>query len=601
VGSETENYWMRASGRYSRRALIRGVALTGAGLTSAALLACKAGPGAGSGQATSGAQAPIPKSGAVNSLVGHSQPQEKGATPVQGDTLNWWIGANPPTLDPQQNVSVNTLYLASGVLSRLFRFKSDYDIATAYNLDIEPDLAQSAESPDAVTWTIKLRSDVKFQNVAPVSGHPVEAEDVKQTFLRATGPTGINAGNLGFIDPAQIETPDKQTIVFKLKYAYAPFRKELASAAYSWIMPREVNGGAYDPAKKIIGSGPFLFDSYTPDVAVTFKKNPDWFEKGRPYIDAVRLAIIPDVAQRYAQFSGGHLDYLRSVLQQDVPQLVQQNPKADLIKTFGNGNGVMYYNLRDSNSIFQDIRVRQAVSLAMDRDGYAAASGYDGKFIQTFCVPPNVGKWAAMSEDLPADTLQWYKFDLAKAKQLMEAAGGSKLTVKMLYPAGNPADPLLGKQAETAFSMLKALPWNISYSTIDYNKDWINGGKGIGYPGGGVPADSMAWWGWSSRSEVDEYLFSFFHSKGAGNFMHVSDPQIDAGIDKARTVLNDDDRLKAYKDVQRYIASKVYVMMGMVNGLGFEMTSPRLHNFLEGDGSVYGVGQGFWSNIWLKA
>jgi peptide/nickel transport system substrate-binding protein len=604
VSEETENYWKRALGRrYARRSVLRGAALTGVGLAGAGLLACKASPSSNPSAASTSAssQTQAPKGGAVNSLVGHTQPEEKGASPVDGGTLNWWIGANPPTLDPHKNVSVNTLYLSSAVLSRLFRFKSVYDVTQAANLAIEPDLAQTAESSDAQTWTVKLRPDTKFQNVAPVNGRAVEAEDVKQTFLRATSPTSVNAGNLGMIDPAQIETPDKSTVVFKLKYPYAPFNKEMASASYSWIMPREAIAGAYDTTTKIIGSGPFIFDTFTPDIAVTFKKNPDYYEKGRPHVDGVRLAIIPDVSQRYAQFSGGHMDYLRSVLQSDVPALQQQNPKADVIKTFGNGNGVMYYNLREPNSIFQDIRVRQAVSLAMDRDGYAAASGFQGQFLQTFSVPPGVGKWSALAEDYPADTLQWYKFDLQKAKQLMEAAGGSKLSIKMIYPAGNPADPQLGKQAETAYSMLKQLPWNISYSTVDYNKDWINGGKGFGYPGGGVPADSMAWWGWSTRSEVDEYLFSFWHSKGAGNFMHVSDPQIDSGIDKARAVLNEDDRVKAYKDVQRYIASKVYCLMGMVNGLSFEMTAPRVHNFLEGDGTAYGIGSGFWSNVWLKA
>ena len=137
------------------------------------------------------------------------------------------------------------------------------------------------------------------------------------------------------------------------------------------------------------------------------------------------------------------------------------------------------------------------MSLMIDRDGYAAASGFPkGQYAQTFTVAPSIGKWAAMAEDYPPETLQWYKYRPAKGRQLFDAAGGSKLNMRMIYPAGNPADPQLGVQAEAVFSMLKALPWNsFTYVTVDYQREWINGGKGYGYPGGGVPADGMAWWG----------------------------------------------------------------------------------------------------------
>jgi peptide/nickel transport system substrate-binding protein len=582
--------------RHNRRAVIRGAVMAGAGLAGAAALACKASPSSSS--SSSSAPTAAPKS-AVSGLIGRTQPEPKGDTPVSGGTLNWYIGANPPTMDPHQNVSVNTLYMASGALSRIYRFKTGWDPAVSNNLDVEPDLGASAESPDGITWTVKLRANLKMQNVAPLNGRAVDPEDIKATFAKALLPASVNAGNLSMIDPAQIETPDKQTVVFKLKYPYAPFPKLLASGAYSWIMPKEAAAGAYDTAKKIVGSGPFILDSYTPDVAVTFKKNPDYYEQGRPYVDTVRVAVIPDPNTRIAQFTGGNLDYLGMPLLESVPTLKQQNPKADAVRNVGSGNGVMYYNMKDPSSPFQDIRVRQALNLAMDRDAYAAGSGFaPGEYVQTFTVPPNVGKWAAMAEDYPADTLQYYKFDLAKAKQLMEAAGAPK-SIKMLYPAGNPADPQLGRQADIARNMLSQLQWTVNYSNIDYNKDWINGGKGIGYPGGGVPADAMAWWGWSTRTEVDEYLFSFFHSKGAGNFEHVGDPQIDAGIDKARTILNEDERIKAYKDVQRYIAAKSYVLMGMVNGLAYYFVQPRAHNFFQGD--TYSPGSAYWAKMWLKA
>ncbi len=602
MDAEQGGYWTRMTQRrYSRRTLMRGALLAGAGMSTAALLACKGTTttSSTSSNKASGTPAAQVPAGSLSQFDKRTGAEPKGP-PVKGGTLNWYLTGNPPNLDPTQNVSVNDTYVAGAVLSRVFRYKTPWDIAQSFNLETEPDLAQSAESADGVTWTVKLRPGLKFQNIAPVSGHPVEAEDIKQSFIKNTSPKAVNAGNLSFVDPNQITTPDKQTVVFKLKYPFAPFASSaLASPFNSWVFPREGATEQYDTAKKLIGSGPWLIDQVTPDVAVTFKRNPDFYEQGQPYVDAVRAAILPDANARIAQFTGGHLDYLSGVLANDVPTIQQQNAKAEVIKAITTGNGVMFYNLGDPKSPMQDIRLRQALSLMIDRDAYAKASGFKtGEYVQTFSVPPNVGKWAAMAEDYPADTLQWYKYDPQKAKQLFQAAGGDKLNMKEIYPAGNPADPQLGVQGQTAFSMLKQLPWgNFSYVTVDYNREWINGGKGFGYAGGGIPVDSMGWWGWAGRPTVDEYLSSYIAASGSVNMEHLDDPQIQKLLDKARSTLNDDERVNAYKDVQRYIASKVYFLMGCVNGPGTTFVAPHAQNYRFGDTTAPGISN--WAQMWV--
>ena len=214
---------------------------------------------------------------------------------------------------------------------------------------IEPELGQTAESPDATTWTIKLRPDAKFHNIAPVNGHPVEAEDVKATFQRALDPStsNPNRGALSMIDVNQIQTPDKQTVVFTLKYPYSPFRSLLASPAYSSIYPREAFAGSYDPAKVVIGSGPFTLDSAQPDVAFVYKKNPGYFEKDRPYVDAVRMAVIVDPSQQFAQFTGGNVDeYLAPIDNLEVAK--QRNPKAAVIKAEQGGSSPPLLSARRS-------------------------------------------------------------------------------------------------------------------------------------------------------------------------------------------------------------------------------------------------------------
>lgn len=372
-----DNYWTRsAQRRYGRRTFLRGAALAGTTVLGAWAVACsssnnhKSGGSAG-GASNAGAAAGSPTAAgkapnqatSLNPLISRTGKNPAGQTPMKGGTFVTAIFANPPTLDPHMTNSANTMSAASAVYSRLYRFKGPWDINEGNNHEIEPDLALSFEAPDAQTWTYKLRPDAAFQNLDPLKGRPVDSDDVKASFTRAVGPTAANRGSLLMIDPAKIETPDKNTVTFKLNFPYAPFSKTMASSIFSWVLPREATDGTFDPAERMVGSGPFTLDSYTPDVALIFKKNPNWFE----------LDIV-------------------GPLQEDIPTMTKQNPQAELLQNIGNGNGIMFYPLSAPESIFKDIRVRQAASLAVDRNAYGKQF-YGDKYIRTFLVTPDFGKW----------------------------------------------------------------------------------------------------------------------------------------------------------------------------------------------------------------
>ncbi|MGH2587744.1 MAG: ABC transporter substrate-binding protein, partial [Dehalococcoidia bacterium] len=565
----------------------------GAGLAAAVAVACRSSNDTSGGARQPAASAVPQKAEAVSALIGRSGAPATGEQPARGGIYNQLLSANPPTLDPHGTTSVTTAQTVGGVYSRLMRFSAVQDVAEGNNKNIEPDLALSAESAEGQTWVIKLRQNATFHSVPPVNGHAVEAEDVKATFTRAQSPTSAQRSNLGMIDPDQIETPDRHTVVFKLRSPYAPFPKILASGSYGWIMPREVLS-SYDPAKQIIGSGPFILEDFTRDVGATYKRNPEWFEQGRPYVDGAKLAIVPDPAQRLAQFSAGNLDAVGVPLD-DLETMQAQNPKAEVISNWDPGDGHIYFQLGESNSPFQDIRLRQAVSLAIDRETYGRVTLND-QWIQGFNVAQTLGKWALKIDDLPADTAQWYTFDLPRAKQLMTEAGGSNLQIQLLKPSPYPRDPWMQTVAEMIASMLGQLPWKVTLTLIDYNRDWVGGGKGVRY--GNYPADAIVWGGLEGRNEVDEYLFGFWHSKSTTNQARLNDPMVDAMIDKARAVLDEEERVKAYLDVQKYLASKVYSGTGNPNGLTKTMVNPRVHNYTLGDN--YGVGTALWANAWLK-
>src|SRR6185436_1550257 len=97
----------------------------------------------------------------------------------------------------------------------------------------------------------------------------------------------------------------------------------------------------------------------------------------------------------------------------------------------------------------------------IDREAFGKAH-LKGRWDPSFNVPLNSGKWAVTLKDLPPETAQWFRYDLAKAKQLLAEAGGTDLNLKLLYPVPHPRDPYLRSAAETVYSMLAALPWKIS-------------------------------------------------------------------------------------------------------------------------------------------
>jgi peptide/nickel transport system substrate-binding protein len=580
--SASDTYWDKKAGPRLRRRTLIGSALGATG--AAALGACGSSPAREAGQQTAGS----PSAGG-------------SGTPQAGGTLAVAQSTNPPTFDPQRVTSFYTLLPSGAVYSRLLRFKTGTDPKVAENHDVEGDLALSVESPDAVTWTVKLRPDAKFHNVAPVNGHPVEAEDIKAAFTRALGKDNPARGSLDMISEEGIETPDKTTVVFKLNYAYAPFQSTLASPNYSWIFPREALGSAYDPGKLPIGSGPFAFDSYTPDVAMTFKKNPEWFSKPMPYADSLRWAIIPDATQQRAQFTGGNLDLFGSegtyaISTFDVEGLKKDNPKALLTKGNPTAGQVIFVQLAaDSGSPFLDVRLRRAFSLGIDRAAISKAI-YNNDAVAQWYVPLGLGKWAMRQDQLPADTAQFYKYDPAESKKLLQASGMADQQFKLIYATGF-LGPAYEQAAQTAANMLSSAGIKVTAVAVDYTKDYIGGGKGIRY--GNFDKNSLVFTGLSQYADADDYLYNYYHSKGTSSLSHLNDPQVDAMIGKARTIVNVDERVNAYLAVQKYLADKVYSVAGMSLPYRYTMAGPRVQNYQPGIG--YGIATETFAKIGLKS
>ncbi len=490
------------------------------------------------------------------------------------------------------------------IMERLMNYKTalmDEPLGASY-VSI-PGLALSAESPDAVTWTVKLRTDVSFQDVPPVNGHAFDAEDVKATWTRALSlKSNPFLGSIEMIDAGQITTPAKDTVVFKLKYPYAPFPALMSAQTTGHVYPREALAGSYDPTKQAIGTGPLILVSFTPDVELVTKKNPNYYQKGLPYVDGTRTAIIADQAQRLAQFIGGHLDDFGAIPPTDLDALKRGVPGAQLMTCAPASANTFWLQLGDPASPFQDIRVRRAFSMAIDRDAIGKAV-LQNDYILCFNPSPQLGPKQSLAFDqVPAGVAQYYKYNPTEAKKLIEAAGVAGMTLLIDHPAPYPQVPGNQQVAEAVSNFLNAVGIKASLRQIDYTKDYLASGKGEAY--GFFPKDHVVVSGIrnGSTADPDGRLFDYYHSKSQVGAEQLKDPTLDGMIDKERTIVNQEERFKACIEIQQYIADKMY-MIGFMPGPNIhEALQPWVRNFYPtgGGSSVGGYGSETVSRLWLE-
>src|SRR5262245_32232794 len=210
------------------------------------------------------------------SLVRAQMPKRRGTL-----SLPTW---DPPHFDPCQTISYKTPIALSFTHSRLLRHKAGPNV-TPGTFPIEGDLAESWSQPNDTTYVFKLRRGVKWHNKPPVNGRELTADDVVFSvnhFLTVKG--NANAYMLKSVD--KVEAPDKYTVKFTLKEPFVWFLDMISNPHAVAIVAKEVveKYGDLKKPESVIGTGPWMLDSYRPNVGLTYVRNPNYFAQGLPYI-----------------------------------------------------------------------------------------------------------------------------------------------------------------------------------------------------------------------------------------------------------------------------------------------------------------------------
>jgi len=531
----------RSTGRLTRREAMRGLGLAGLGM--ALLSACGQLP-------TRQAPAVAPQATPRRAAVPASKPTEAAKTaagsPKDGGILRMYLAPeNTPTLDPYLNVSVRTQEPSAFFYSRLIMPKKGPGIpGLAYMF--EGDLAESWKaSDDLLSYTFNLRPNIKWQNTPPLNGRPVTAQDVVWSYERFLK---VSPERSRFDYVASATAPDNRTVVFKLKDLYAPFENAIG-APYFWIMPKEVVEQDGDASKRVIGSGPFIFDRYESGVGFFGHKNPNYHRKGEPHVDEIQMLIIPDQATRMAGLRAKELDGAE-VEQQDLDPLKQSNPEMQVVEVEFNNNVCIYWKVEEPP--FNDVRVRQAFSMAINRDEMLATV-FNGRGGWNTSVAWALSEWwlDPQGPDFGPNA-RYFKYDPAEARKLLAAAG---------YPNGMKIDlistPGYGQrviqQVEVIQQGLKSAGVEANIKMQEYAA-YISTTFLGKFDGG----DMIVVGPNANFNEPHEFFFLLYHPKGPRNASGVNDPKLTEMIEKQMRTLDKADRKQQINDIQRYLAGQMY-------------------------------------------
>lgn len=548
-------YWNRYLDRRlsRRRALAGSLALAGGAAT---VIAC----GSDSGD------------GAADGEVALARARDTSNEAVSGGVQRSYMSREPLTFDVGTSDVSTTHAFGYAFFSRLLKIKSGPGVDYAAQL-VDGDFAESWSTPDGLSWSFKVRQGARMQNVAPLNGRPIDAEDVTMSWerFRAKNP---KRGRYAMVD--SVTAPDSRTVVFKLKYAYAPFTRILADTLGFWVMPKEYAQEKIDARNTPVGSGPWILDKHHPSALIELRRNPDYFLSGLPYIDRVELPLVTETAQQRAQFMAKSI-YSYTPSADDVWSLKADSPEAKIWKgDWTTGWPVVFFGRKEVDPTFHDVRVRRAISMAIDRDEFidtfydVSGSKKRGLSVDVRWSNAIAVGWAEWLDPRSKEMGypdkapgKWYKFDLAEAKKLLSAAGFSNgIDTIGFYFTGQSSDFM--RRVQVTDGYLRELGIRCRLEGQDYYTQFIpdsvlkGNAKGIGF----TPSGEF--------NEVDQMLYDHFmpqrnywdppgqvsgpegvSNRNPANF---HDAEIAALIDKQRLILDPQERTAVIHDIQKKLS-----------------------------------------------
>jgi len=463
-------------------------------------------------------------------------------TPKTGGTITIGYQAEPDTLDPQKTVLPAGNFVG-GLLGGALM------VQDPYTYELKPHLAESyAISKDGKTWTFKLHPGVKFHN-----GTQLTASSFKQSMERAIDPktaSPLTGQELHAIQ--SISAHDDSTLILQLKQPSAPLLSALAYGGYHQPLSMEaVKKYGNDIGRNPVGVGPWKFESWKTGESITLKRNDD-YQWAPPFVDNQgpvrpdRLVIkfIKDNQTMMAALDSGTID-IASLPAKDVKKY-KNDKKFTVLEGMQPVENFIGMNLE--NEILQDINVRKALNLAINKEALIAAD-LQGEGVPVYGpIPPTMFGYD------PAVEQYGYKYSKEEAMRLLEEAGwktnergirekdGKELSLMMIIDNPKPGNQLVQ-------SMLKEIGIDLKIQSYEMATAAALAVKG--------EFDLLAADHGSNDPDILNLLLNS-NQIGGLNFSRINNKELDSLLEKGATTMDSGERKQAYAEIQKLVVDEAY-------------------------------------------
>lgn len=513
--------------------------------------------------------------------------------PVSGGVYRLVTNEQVTTLDPALAFQYIDWWLSYMALyNRLYATDADGQLV--------PDLADGLPevSPDRLTYTIKIKSGIPFHN-----GREMTAEDVKfsldRSVLPAAGLQGQGAQGANFLsnvvgvaeamaetgatpDPtasvAGIELVDSSTIRITLQQPQAVFAQILSSSLFGIVPKAEVEAAGVDWGTNVlIGTGPFKFVEWSPGERIVFERNPDYFHPGQPYLDRVEVTLNVEPTAQVLRWEGGEADMVTGA---PAAELARIRADPTLSRRLREAPSLIFFYLTFANNTppYDDIRVRQAIVHAIDRDNVAQRTQTSVR-ADGFLTP-------GMPQYDP-DFAVAYPYDPEQAKQLLAESGVPEGTKTSLW-GGAPREILEVIQADLRAVGLDAEILSMEGSTFDVFQDRLASGE--------IP---LATWGYGpDYLDGAEFLELRAGCPAVPQPANWCDPRVTELQDQADQMdVGDSERTAILRELQQYIINETVQMVPLYQRNAVILSQDYVH----GDEPDPLITLPILENVWLDS